>query len=69
MSPPPKFKDSPVEFDQHLLFPTNVFDLLPKDHDCFIYESIFQNINTSEVEKNITTLVSTHTLQSSLSLF
>ncbi|WP_422132798.1 IS1182 family transposase [Endozoicomonas sp. ALD040] len=51
MSPPPKFKDSPVEFDQHLLFPTNVFDLLPKDHDCFIYESIFQNINTSEVEK------------------
>ncbi|WP_448217991.1 IS1182 family transposase [Endozoicomonas sp. 2B-B] len=51
MSPPPKFKDSPVEFDQHLLFPTNIFDLLPKDHDCFVYESIFQNIDTSEVEK------------------
>ncbi|MGI9278292.1 MAG: IS1182 family transposase [Endozoicomonas sp.] len=51
MSPPPKFKDSPVEFDQHLLFPTNIFDLLPKDHDCFVYEAIFQNIDTSEVEK------------------
>ncbi|UYM16703.1 transposase [Endozoicomonas euniceicola] len=51
MSPPPKFKDSPVEFDQHLLFPTNIFDLLPKDHDCYIYETIFQNIDTSKVEK------------------
>ena len=51
MSSPPKFKDSPVEFDQHLLFPTNIFDLLPKDHDCYIYEAIFQSINTSEVEK------------------
>lgn len=51
MPPPPKFKDSPVEFDQHLLFPTNIFDLLPKDHDCFVYETILQNIDTSEVEK------------------
>ena len=51
MSPPPKFKDSPVEFDQHLLFPTNIFDLLPKGHDCFVYEVIFQGIDTSEVEK------------------
>ena len=51
MSSPPKFKDSPVEFDQHLLFPTNIFDLLPKDHDCYIYEVIFRSINTSEVEK------------------
>lgn len=49
--PPPKFKGSPAEFDQHLLFPTNIFDLLPKDHDCFVYEVIFQSIDTSEVEK------------------
>ena len=51
MSPPPKFKDNPVEFDQHQLFPTNIFDLLPKDHDCFVYETILQNVDTSEVEK------------------
>ncbi|WP_422464117.1 transposase [Endozoicomonas sp. ALB115] len=49
--PQPKFKDSPVEVDQHLLFPTNIFDLLPTDHDCFVYESLFQSIDTSEVEK------------------
>ncbi|MBO9496794.1 hypothetical protein J7438_22290 [Thalassotalea sp. G20_0] len=50
----PKFKDSPVELDQHLLFPTNIFDLLPTtDHDCFVYESLFQSIDTSEVEKSI----------------
>lgn len=48
---PPKFKNSPVEFDQHLLFPTNIFDLLPKDHDCYVYEDIFKLIDTSEVEK------------------
>ena len=52
MSPPPKFKDSPAEFDQHLLFPTNIFDLLPRDHDCFVYEAILHNIDTSEIEKN-----------------
>ena len=50
MLPPPKFKDSPVEFNQHLLFPTNIFDLLPKQHDCYVYETIFQYIDTSEVE-------------------
>lgn len=48
---PPKFKNSPAEFDQHLLFPTNIFDLLPKDHDCFIYEALLDHIDTSEVEK------------------
>ena len=48
---PPKFKKAPEEFDQHNLFATNVFDLLPKDHDCFIYEDIFNHIDTSEVEK------------------
>lgn len=51
MLPLPKFKDSPVEFDQHLLFPTNIFDLLSEQHDCYVYETIFQHIDTSEVEK------------------
>ncbi|WP_442876556.1 transposase [Endozoicomonas sp. GU-1] len=47
----PKFKDSPAEFNQHLMFPTNIFDLLPPDHDCFVFEDIFRHIDTSEVEK------------------
>lgn len=47
----PKFKSNPVECDQHLLFPSNIFDLLPKDHDCFVYADIFKAIDTSEIEK------------------
>lgn len=46
----PPFKRSPIEFNQHLLFPSNIFDLLDDDHDCYIYEEIFQQIDTSELE-------------------
>jgi len=46
----PVFKDKPVEFDQRLLFPSNIFDLLPKDHDCYIYSEIFKNLDTSLIE-------------------
>jgi hypothetical protein len=34
------FKSSPVEFNQRLLFPSNIFDLLPKDHECFLYADL-----------------------------
>jgi transposase len=44
------FKASPVEFNQHLLFPTHIFDLLPKDHECFLYAELFQEIDTSSLE-------------------
>jgi transposase len=44
------FKSSPVEFNQHLLFPTNIFDLLPKDHECFLYADLFQQIDTRSLE-------------------
>jgi transposase len=44
------FKSSPVEFNQHLLFPTNIFDFLSKDHDCFLYAELFQQIDTSSLE-------------------
>ena len=44
------FKSSPVEFNQHLLFPTNIFDLLPKGHECFLYADLFQQIDTSRLE-------------------
>lgn len=33
------------------MYPVNIFDLLPSDHDCFIFEEIFKHINTTEVEK------------------
>src|SRR5664280_900889 len=44
------FKSSPVEFNQHLLFPTNIFDLLPKGHECFLYADLLQQIDTSSLE-------------------
>jgi transposase len=45
------FKKDPVEFSQRTLLATNVFDLLPEDDDCFIYEDIFSQIDTAEIEK------------------
>jgi transposase len=44
------FKSSPVEFNQHLLFPTNIFDLLSKGHECFLYADLFQQIDTSSLD-------------------
>lgn len=52
----PLFKPSPVELDQSLLFPANVFDLLSKDHECYLYEDIFQQLDTSELESNYSEL-------------
>lgn len=51
MSPPPKFKTAPADFDQHQVFATNVFDLLSEGHDCFVYEDILKHVDTSEIEK------------------
>jgi transposase len=44
------FKPTPVEFHQHQLFPSNIFDLLPKDHECHLYADLFQQIDTTSVE-------------------
>lgn len=45
------FKPSPVEFNQHLLFPSNVFDLLSKEHECYLFHDLFQQLDTSSLEK------------------
>ncbi len=44
------FKSSPIELDQHLLFPSNVFDLLPEDHECYLYTDLFEQLDTSVLE-------------------
>ncbi len=44
------FKSSPVEFNQCLLFPDNIFDLLADDHECYLYSDIFQQLDTSSIE-------------------
>ena len=46
------FKPDPEEYTQGMLFPGNVFDLLPKEHSCFIYEDIFKQIDITSLLKN-----------------
>jgi transposase len=53
---PIPFKNDPIEFNQRLLFPSNVFDLLPNDHECFVYDGIFRHLDTSTVEKKYSRL-------------
>ena len=50
------FKKDPVEFKQRSLFATNVFDLLPEDHECYVYNDIFEQLDTSLVEENFSEL-------------
>ena len=46
------FKSSPAEYDQNLMFPGNVFDLLPEDHECYLYHDLFQQLDTIELESH-----------------
>ena len=46
----PAFKDYPADYSQSQLFPDNVFDLLPDDHDCFVYRDLFEQLDTSEAD-------------------
>ena len=46
----PRFKAYPKDYYQSQLFPANVFELLPEDHDCFLYRELFGQLDTSEVE-------------------
>ena len=50
------FKKDPIEFNQRSLFVTNIFDLLPSDHACYVYEDIFQQLETSSVEDDYSLL-------------
>ena len=46
------FKSSPIEYDQRLLFPSNIFDLLPNEHECYLYQDLFQQVDTTTLEKD-----------------
>ena len=46
----PRFKRYRKDYCQSQLFATNVFDLLPEDHECFLYQELFEQLDTSEVE-------------------
>jgi len=44
------FKSEPSDLHQRALFPSNVFDLLPADHDCFLFHDLFQQLDTGTIE-------------------
>ena len=46
-----RFKDAPSDYDHRVLFPSNVFDLLPSDHECFVYHDLIEQLDTSELEQ------------------
>ena len=52
----PQFKDYQVQRDQHQLFATNVFDLLPEEHDCFLFADLIAQLDTSEVLEHYSAL-------------
>jgi len=52
----PSFKKDPEEFKGRKLLAENVFDLLPCDDDCFIYEDIFSQIDTKAIEEKYSML-------------
>ena len=54
----PRFKPYRKDYCQSQLFATNVFDLLPEDHECFLYQELFEQLDTSEVEAGTATGVS-----------
>jgi len=44
------FKKDPTEYNQRILFPTNIFDLLSPEHECYIYEDLINSIDTESLE-------------------
>ena len=52
----PLFKTSPVELNQRLMFPSNIFDILSDGHECYLYEDIFNQIDTTELENDYSEL-------------
>lgn len=46
----PVFKEHPAEFKQRQMFPSNIFDLLSDEHDCYVYSEIFNSLDTTSIE-------------------
>ena len=44
------FKSDPVDAVQRQLFPGNVFDVLPTEHECYLFHDLFQQLDTSSIE-------------------
>lgn len=47
-----RFKEYGVNRDQRQLFATNIFDHLPPEHDCYLFDDLIAQLNTKEAEKH-----------------
>jgi len=52
----PLFKTAPREHQQRLLFPSNIYDVLADDHPCRVYYDLFQQLDTTKIEKQYSLL-------------
>lgn len=50
------FKSDSLSLHQRELFPSNIFDLLPDTHDCYIFDELFATLDTSSIESNYSLL-------------
>ena len=50
------FKQAPEQYLQGTFFPSNIFELLPKDHECVIYNDILEQIEVTRLYKNYSVL-------------
>jgi transposase len=50
------FKQAPEKYLQGTFFPSNIFDLLPEDHECVIYNDILEQIDVTSLYKNYSVL-------------
>jgi transposase len=50
------FKQAPEKYLQGTFFPSNIFNLLPEDHECVIYNEIFEQIDVTSLYKNYSVL-------------
>jgi len=52
----PLFKTPPTEQQQRLLFPSNIYDVLSDNHPCRVYHDLFQQLDTTAIEKQYSLL-------------
>lgn len=50
------FKQPPAAYKNSELFPANIFDILPEDHECFVYREISELIEVKKLYKNYSVL-------------
>ena len=50
------FKQAPEKYLQGTFFPSNIFNLLPEDHECIIYNDILEQIDVTSLYKNYSVL-------------